>query len=83
MMGGPTAVLMVGFFFGWLARWWDRFALDLRSNAAVVLYASGFFAAALTARSMLFTTTAMLPTLACGYMLGGKKNKRSLASFDR
>src|SRR5262249_33693861 len=64
MMGGYTAVLMVGLLLGWLASWWNRFGLDLRSNASVVLYASGFFAAVLSMRSLVFTTTAMLPTIA-------------------
>ena len=82
MMGGPTAVLTVGLLFGWLARWWDRFALDLRSNAALVLYASGFFAAALTARSMLFTTTAMLPTLAMWLYVKRQEKQTQRSQFQ-
>jgi hypothetical protein len=64
MMGGYPAILMVGLFFGWLANWWNRIGLDLRSNIAMILYASGFFAAAGSMRSVVFTTTAMLPTVA-------------------
>jgi oligosaccharide repeat unit polymerase len=64
MMGGYPTILIVGLLFGWLAGWWNRFGLDLRSNSSVVLYASGFFAAALSMRSTIFTTTAMLPTVA-------------------
>jgi hypothetical protein len=64
MMGGYPAILMVGLFLGWLAGWWTRFGLDLRSNVGMVLYASGFFAAAASMRSIVFTTTAMLPTVA-------------------
>ena len=78
MMGGPIAVIVVGFLLGLICRWWDRFGADLRTPAALVLYASGFFAAALTARSMLFTTTAMLPTLAMWlYIKRHEKRTRS------
>jgi hypothetical protein len=64
MMGGYAAVFGVALLFGWLAGWWDRFGHDLRSNMNVALYASGFFAAMLSMRSMIWTTTAMLPTVA-------------------
>ena len=64
MMGGSFAVLAVGLLFGWLAGWWNKFGSDLQSNVSVALYASGFFAAMLSMRSMLWTTTAMLPTFA-------------------
>ena len=64
MMGGYPVILLVGLLFGWLAGWWNRFGLDLRSNTNVVLYASGFFAATISMRSILWTTTAMLPTFA-------------------
>jgi oligosaccharide repeat unit polymerase len=64
MMGGYPAILLVGLLFGWLAGWWNRFGSDLRSHVSVVLYASGFFAATLSMRSLFFTTTAMLPTVA-------------------
>jgi hypothetical protein len=64
MMGGYAAVFGVALLFGWLAGWWDRFGHDLRSNMNVALYASGFFAAMLSMRSMVWTTTAMLPTIA-------------------
>ena len=64
MMGGYSAILIVGLLLGWLASWWNRFGLDLRSNASVILYASGFFAALISMRSINWTTTAMLPTFA-------------------
>jgi len=64
MMGGYPAIVLVGLVFGWLGGWWNRFGLDLRSNASVILYASGFFAALISMRSVLWTTTAMLPTVA-------------------
>jgi hypothetical protein len=64
MMGGYLAILVVGLALGWLCGWWNRFAGDLRSNLNVALYASGFFAAMLAMRSMVWLTTAMLPSLA-------------------
>jgi energy-coupling factor transporter transmembrane protein EcfT len=64
MMGGYAAVFGVALLFGWAAGWWDSFGHDLRSNINVVLYASGFFAATLSMRSMIWTTTAILPTIA-------------------
>jgi oligosaccharide repeat unit polymerase len=64
MVGGYPAILIVGLLFGWLGAWWNRFGLNLRSNVGLILYASGFFAAMLSMRSTIFTTTAMLPTFA-------------------
>ena len=64
MMAGYLGVAVVGLLLGWLAGWWNRFGLNLRSNANVVLYASGFFAALISIRSPIWFTTAMLPTVA-------------------
>jgi hypothetical protein len=64
MMGGYLAIVVVGLVLGWLAGWWNRFGQDLRSNVNVALYASGFFAAMISMRSMLWLTTAMLPSFA-------------------
>jgi hypothetical protein len=64
MMGGYPAVLMVGLLFGWLGSWWDRIGRDLRSNLAIIIYASGFLTAVGSMRSFLFTTTTLLPTFA-------------------
>jgi hypothetical protein len=64
MMGGYAAVFGVALLFGWAAGWWDRFGHDQRSKINLALYASGFFAATLSMRSMIWTTTAMLPTIA-------------------
>jgi hypothetical protein len=69
MMGGYGAVIGVALLFGWAAGWWDRFGHDLRSNLNVALYASGFFAAMLSMRSMVWTTTAMLPSVAIWFCL--------------
>jgi hypothetical protein len=73
MMGGYLAVVVVGLSFGWLASWWNRFGSDLRSNANLILYASGFFAALISMRSTIWFTTAMLPTAAIWlYMKKGR-----------
>jgi oligosaccharide repeat unit polymerase len=69
MMAGYPGVIGVAILFGWLAGWWDRFGHDLRSNINVAMYASGFFAAMLSMRSMIWTTTAMLPTVAFWFYL--------------
>jgi len=59
-----------------LGGWWNHFGQDLRSNIGVALYASGFFAALLSMRSMLWTTTAMLTTLAIWLYIKTRKSKR-------
>jgi oligosaccharide repeat unit polymerase len=63
MMGGYLGILSIGLVLGGLCGWWNRFGQDLRSNTNVALYVSGFFAAALSMRSMLWLSTAMLPSL--------------------
>ncbi len=85
MMGGYLAVVVVGLLFGWLAGWWNRFGWDLRSNAAVILYASGFFAALISMRSTIFLTTAMLPTIAIWLYLkrGRPRVQRSVQPVGR
>jgi oligosaccharide repeat unit polymerase len=76
MMGGYLAILAVSLVFGWLCGWWNRFGRDLRSNVNVALYASGFFAAMLTMRSMLWLTTAMLPSFAIWLYVRTRQQRR-------
>jgi hypothetical protein len=86
MMGGYLAIIAVGLLLGWLSGWWNRFGRDLRSNLNVALYASGFFATMLAMRSMLWLTTAMLPTLALWLYIKTRQRKpqlRATQSFDR
>jgi oligosaccharide repeat unit polymerase len=73
MMGGYPAILLVALLYGGLAGWWNRFGVDFRSNAGVILYASGFFTAMISMRSILWTTTAMLPTIAIWLYLKWRK----------
>jgi oligosaccharide repeat unit polymerase len=75
MMGGYLAIVVVGLVLGWLAGWWNRFGQDLRSNVNVALYASGFFAAMISMRSMLWLTTAMLPSFALWLYLKSRQRK--------
>jgi NhaP-type Na+/H+ or K+/H+ antiporter len=85
-MGGYLAIIAVGLLLGWLSGWWNRFGRDLRSNLNVALYASGFFATMLAMRSMLWLTTAMLPTLALWLYIKTRQRKpqlRATQSFDR
>jgi oligosaccharide repeat unit polymerase len=72
-MAGYPGIVIVALLFGWLAGWWDRLGHDLRSNLNVAIYASGFFAAMLSMRSMIWTTTAMLPTVAIWLYLKSRK----------
>ena len=65
MAFGILGVIAASLGFGALAGWWNR--LGGYSSAAAltsVLYASGFFALAISMRSLLTFTTAALPTLA-------------------
>jgi hypothetical protein len=64
MSGGLLAVLITGMLFGALAEWWNRLGRDANSSFSHLLYASGFFCAAISMRSMMWTTVAALPTLA-------------------
>jgi oligosaccharide repeat unit polymerase len=73
MMGGYPGIVIVALLFGWLAGWWDRFGHDLRSHITVAMYASGFFAAMLSMRSMVWTTTAILPTVAIWLYIKSRK----------
>jgi oligosaccharide repeat unit polymerase len=64
MMGGMFGVIGMSLFFGAVAAWWNRMAMQQQSDYALVVYALGFFAAGLTMRSMFWFTTAILPVIA-------------------
>lgn len=64
MAGGWIAVLAFGLFFGALAGWWSFLASPRNSELGILIYASGFFAAVISMRSLFVFTTALLPTLA-------------------
>ncbi|WP_088892273.1 hypothetical protein [Leptolyngbya ohadii] len=64
MMAGWMGVIGMSLFFGALAAWWNRMAMQNQSDYALVVYALGFFAAGITMRSMFWLTTAILPVIA-------------------
>jgi hypothetical protein len=64
MAFGNAGVFFAGFLFGMLARWWVRFGHPLNSDLGILIYASGFFAASISMRSLFVFTTAILPTMA-------------------
>jgi len=64
MAGGRWAVLVAGLFFGALTGWWNRLSSPRNSELGILIYASGFFAAVITMRSLFVFTTALLPTVA-------------------
>jgi len=61
MMGGYFAVIAVSLFFGAVAAWWNRLAMQRHSDYAMLVYAIGFLSAGITMRSMFWFTTMMLP----------------------
>lgn len=80
MMAGILGVFLTSVMFGALAGWWNRLGGQLNSTFSLVVYASGFFAASLTMRSLFWLTTAILPTLAlivfAAFFLQAKPNRR-------
>ena len=79
MSGGALAVFAIGCVFGALARWWNLLASGRNSEFGVLIYASGFFAAAIAMRSMLVLTTALLPSIAgiaAGFLLIRRASRR-------
>ncbi|MEP7341841.1 MAG: O-antigen polymerase [Acidobacteriota bacterium] len=64
MSGGLFAVIIASVLLGVAAGWWNRRGQDLDSDFNLLLYVSGFFAAALSMRSILQVVPALLPTIA-------------------
>jgi hypothetical protein len=62
--GGIPVVILTGVFFGMFTAWWSRLASPKNSSIGILIYATGFFAAAISMRSLFAFTTALLPTLA-------------------
>jgi hypothetical protein len=61
--GGWAGVVWAGLFFGFVAGWWGRMASPRNSDFGTLVFASGFFAAVISMRSLLVFTTAVLPTI--------------------
>ncbi|MEY4940298.1 MAG: hypothetical protein RIQ93_2033 [Verrucomicrobiota bacterium] len=64
MSGGILGVILTGLAFGMINGWWNRFAFTHNSSLGHLIFASGFFAAVISMRSMFVFTTAILPTIA-------------------
>ena len=62
--GGWFGVFFAGLFFGALTGWWSHLASPRNSELGILIYASGFFAAVISMRSLFVFTTALLPTVA-------------------
>jgi oligosaccharide repeat unit polymerase len=77
--GGMSGVLIAGLLLGAAAGKWNQMGYDLSSNFKLILYVSGFFAAALAMRTILAVVPATLPTLALwlyGRFLLDKRRRR-------
>ena len=64
MSGGLFTVLVAALGFGALTGWWNFLASARNSELGILIFASGFFAAVISMRSLFVFTTAMLPTVA-------------------
>lgn len=64
MSGGYLGIALFGLFFGVVMCWWNRLGREDNSPFGYLLYASGFFAAVISMRSLFVFTTAILPTVA-------------------
>jgi len=85
MSGGLLGVLITGLFFGGINGWWNRFGRLDNSAFGHLVFASGFFAAVISMRSMFVFTTAILPTIAAlvlGNWLTTKRRARQVSADD-
>jgi oligosaccharide repeat unit polymerase len=80
IMHGFIAVALMSMFFGACCAWWNLLASPKNSEFGILVYASGFFSAVITMRSMNWFSTALLPTLAglflgCLFLLMNRKKR--------
>ncbi|MGE9271142.1 MAG: hypothetical protein ACQKBU_10100 [Verrucomicrobiales bacterium] len=64
MSFGVVGVVVFSCIFGVGTAWWNRLGSDTRSTYSVLIFASGLAAFALCMRSMMWFSTAILPTVA-------------------
>jgi oligosaccharide repeat unit polymerase len=64
MSAGMLGVILAGILFGAAAEMWNRVGRDSASAFSLLLYASGFFCAITSMRSLLWTSVTVLPTIA-------------------
>jgi oligosaccharide repeat unit polymerase len=84
MSGGMLGVLLTGLAFGSITGWWNRLGQPGNSAFGQLVFASGFFAAVISMRSMFVFTTAILPTVAAlvlGNWLIDKRRRRHSTSL--
>jgi hypothetical protein len=62
--GGVLWTLIIGLMIGAFCGWWNHLANYLHSPFALIVFASGFYATLLLMRSLVFFTTALLPSIA-------------------
>ena len=79
MSGGHIAVFLIALAFGAATGWWCFLASPRNSEIGILIYASGFFAAVISMRSLLVFTTALLPTIVgiviATYLVGVLRNR--------
>jgi hypothetical protein len=80
--GGMAAVVLTGLFFGLTTGWWSYLSSPRNSELGVLIYASGFFAAVISMRSLFAFTTALLPTVAA-IVIGTYAVKKLIAQTQR
>jgi oligosaccharide repeat unit polymerase len=64
MSAGMLGVILAGILFGAGAEMWNRVGRDSRSAFSQLLYASGFFCAIVSMRSLLWVSVTVLPSVA-------------------
>ncbi len=64
LIAGVPTVILVSFILGSLSAAWTKVGLAARTNLEMIYYATGFFAAMLGMRSVMFITIAIVPTVA-------------------
>lgn len=62
--GGMVWTLAIGLLIGMFCAYWNHLARFLHSPFALIVFASGFYAILLLMRSLIFFTTALLPSVA-------------------
>jgi hypothetical protein len=82
---GLIGSIVAGLLVGWLATFWSRKAFSISSDFGILLYGSGFFAVAITMRSLYMLPVASLPVLAVALLGSLARAKRPVrkAVFTR
>jgi len=79
MVAGFAGVIFTAFALGMLARWWTKKVFSKHSDLGIMIYGTGFFAIAITMRSIYLLPVAMLPTIfaaVIGYWLTQRTQQR-------